>query len=140
MGDGLLLQLRRGVSTPVSGTSALRALLAEGDPPAHLAAALAVLSPPLAGSHDEPDWLRSAEMLQEAAACPGERLFAHTLHSAAEWRRADELAAAARALAIALKAAPIPARGSGDPLQGCAALTARLDSLPPSQQVRLRLE
>lgn len=88
---------------------------------------------------DEPDWMRAEELLEGAPACPGERLFAQSLASAAQWRSAGEIAAAAHALAAAIEAG-IPLPGSFAPeavRRGCVSVEVAAARFPAARRARL---
>ena len=92
---------------------------------------------PAGGSADEPEWLRAEEMLEEAAACPGERLFAKTLISAVNRSSAAEIVLAARALAAAVRQGTIPASNAEAVLAGCMAMASAASQLPPALPARV---
>lgn len=148
MGTPLLqLEVRGGETSTLAGTAALAALLCELREDhsrfARLAAnspGLRILLPATPAAPEEPDWLRAAEMIDEDAACPGERLFASSLATAAHWCHVDEMASAARSLSGALPAEDILAAKSLTReaiLHGCTVVATAAERLPASRQVRL---
>jgi hypothetical protein len=137
----LTLELRVGDLLPLPGTAALAgvlqrltddlASLTKIEAEAHVS--LDAVVPVLYAAPDEPEWLQAAELLEEAAACPGERLLGKSLTIAAGWWRPNDLEAAVTALAGIL------ARDAANPqaLQGCAVVLAAIRSLPADRRVRL---
>lgn len=113
------------------------------DPEAHACltaqgVAVGVLLPAPA-TPDEPQWLRAEELLDEAAACPGERLLAQSLAMAGNWHRACEIIDAARMLAAAIRTeAALPeAFTRAALLRGCAAIETATSRLQPARHARL---
>jgi hypothetical protein len=94
---------------------------------------------PVDPTSGEPDWMRAEQMLEEAAACPGERLFAQSLATAAEWHSAGKIAEASRSLALAVEAGlPLPDSISTEAVRrGCVAVEMAAASLPASRKARL---
>ena len=142
---GLALQVRGAAPLPIRQTAALASLLASfaTDPAqrqlmeervgASLDALLPVASEPDEG--DDPDWLRAAEMLDDAPACPGERLLGQTLLDVVRWWRPSQLRMAAQALATG--SIGVDQADQGAVVAGCAALAAALGDLPDTARARL---
>jgi hypothetical protein len=136
----LRLELRSGSRQSLPGTVDLAALLLSlsHDPVARasLEAATGVsLAPLLPAEHvaePEPDWLRAEEMLDDAAACPGERLLASSLAMTAAWWRPALLQEAARRLAALLAA-----RGEAHLATQCQDLARVVAQVPGTAHVRL---
>jgi hypothetical protein len=140
------LAVRDGEAIALEDTGALRRLVRApnadapgGDMPADLRARLAPLLP-VAPTPDEPEWLRAEEMLEEAAACPGERLFAGTLAAGAQWWRAAEMREALRLLRQAIGSGDgwAGSADAGRVAQDCTALDAALARLDPGTWVQVR--
>jgi hypothetical protein len=135
---GLWLEVRGDARIPLEGTGDLaRLLIAARDgtaaPPLPRTAGFEALLPVPAATAEEPDWLRAAAMLEEEAACPGERLLAGTLAAGASWWRPERMRDAATALHDALGSEA----GQGAAARGNLALLAALERLPSGVWVRL---
>jgi hypothetical protein len=89
-----------------------------------------------------PDWVRAEEMLEETAACPGERLFARTLSSAVEWRSVADIASAAVALGHLVLAGGVRASDASAEavVHGCTMLATAASALPAACQARVSRE
>jgi hypothetical protein len=141
----LLLEARGEEPIAIDGSAELGQLLhllrAEPGERARLAAVGVVTNAllPVDPTPVEPDWMRAEQMLEEAAACPGERLFAQSLATAAQWHSAGKIAKASHSLALATEAGLLlPDSISAEAVRrGCAALEAAAARLPESRQARL---
>jgi hypothetical protein len=141
MGDpDLRLELRSGSTQLLPGTAGLARLLAhlERDPAARASweasagVSLAPLLPVQQAHEPEPDWLRAEEMLDEAAACPSERLLASSLTTVAAWWQPVQLQAAAQQLAAVLAA-----RADVHLATRCNDVARVVGLVPPAERVRL---
>lgn len=105
------------------------------DLPTRVAPLLPVVAPPA-----EPVWLRAEEMLDEAAACPGERLLASTLNMGAHWWRIDDLRAALGAVrgTVASGATLSAGLDAGQIIQACAAIDSALARIDANAWVQVR--
>lgn len=134
-GSGIYLERRGEAAVPVGGAEALAALLVSlrDDPTAAGVTPGPELQPLLPRPPLEPEWLRATTLLEEEAACPGERLFARSIADEAGWWRPAQVAAAAAALRTLL----VTDSRCGREAQGCDLLLAAMRSLAPDAQIRL---
>jgi hypothetical protein len=142
----LLLEPREDIPSVVPGTEVLAHVLRLLSTDAALQTraveagiALEALSP-TAFADPDPTWLRAEELLEEPAACPGERLFVQTLATAAEWHSAATITAAVQALALSVRRQQLdlPAVGQQTLLRACEALVTATQALPRERRARLR--